>query len=161
RAFLTENLIPPRTPDAEITEDHKDAAAALQACLDRTVTTLCGNLAGRTGLRRLALAGGVALNCTAHGKLVRTGQVDGVYVQPAAGDDGAALGAALVRASVAGQTRNMRMPTPFLGPRHGAEAIDEALEAFAPRLDVTRFDSVAAREEAARLIAGGHVIAWY
>ena len=65
------------------------------------VMHVCGHFAEQTGLRRIALAGGVALNCTANGKLMRSRLFDEVYVQPVAGDDGVALGAALYRTSLA------------------------------------------------------------
>ena len=99
RRYLQDHLVPCRVPDAEITDEHRDVAAALQECLDEVILHLCGHAGRTTGLRRLALAGGVALNCTANGKLLRSGSFDELYVQPAAGDDGSALGAALWRAS--------------------------------------------------------------
>src|SRR5213079_354299 len=133
RARLTECLVPPRHPDAEIGDVHRDVAAGLQACLDRAMLHLCGRFAETTGLRRLALAGGVALNCTANGKLLCSGTFDDIYVQPAAGDDGSALGAALWRAAELGEARNERFPVPFLGPGYGAEAIDAALAAYRDR----------------------------
>ena len=77
---------------------------------------LCEHAARTTGLRRLALAGGVALNCTANGRLLQSGSFDTLYVQPAAGDDGSALGAALWCASRHGDVQNVRMAVPFLGP---------------------------------------------
>src|SRR5205807_1442826 len=83
--------------------------------------------AERTGQRRLALAGGVALNCTANGRLLCSGSFDEIYIQPAAGDDGAALGAALYRAAAAGEVRNAPFPVPFLGPGYGSVDIDAAL----------------------------------
>src|SRR5260370_9790782 len=123
---------------------------------------LCSHFAAATGQRRLALAGGVALNCTANGKLLCSGLFDEVYVQPAAGDDGSALGAALYRAALAGEIRNERLPVPFLGPGHTQAAIDAALAAYGDRIQVTRFDTLADTcAEAARLIAGGRVVAWY
>src|SRR2546422_7997024 len=73
RRFLEEQLIKARHPDEDITDEHRDVAAALQACLDRALRHLCGSFARRTGQRRLALAGGVALNCTANGKLLSSG----------------------------------------------------------------------------------------
>ena len=100
RAYLDEHLVARRAPDAEITQEHKDVAAALQECLDRVVLHVCGHFGNQTGMRRIALAGGVALNCTANGKLIDSGIFDEVYIQPAAGDDGTALGAALYRASL-------------------------------------------------------------
>src|SRR5438477_5245946 len=120
RARLAEALVPPRPPDAEIGDVHRDVAAGLQACLDRAMLHLCGRFAETTGLRRLALAGGVALNCTANGKLLCSGTFDDIYVQPAAGDDGSALGAALWRAAEVGEIKNERFPVPFLGPGYGA-----------------------------------------
>src|SRR5215470_18275781 len=66
RGYLDEHLIARRTPEAEIAQDHKDVAAALQECLDRIVLHVCGHFGKETGLRHIALAGGVALNCTAN-----------------------------------------------------------------------------------------------
>src|SRR5665213_1088763 len=90
RQHLTKNLIAPRHPDADILEDHRDVAAALQECLDRSLVHLCGTFAKNTGKRKLAMAGGVALNCTANGRLMKSGLFDEIYIQPAAADDGAA-----------------------------------------------------------------------
>src|SRR3989442_1748952 len=138
------------------------SAATLHACLDRAMLHLCSHFAAATGQRRLALAGGVALNCTANGKLLCSGMFDEVYVQPAAGDDGSALGAALYRASLAGEVRNERMPVPILRPGDAQRATDIALRAYGDRIRVTRFDTLAqACGEAARLIADGRVVAWY
>jgi carbamoyltransferase len=67
RQWLTDNLMPPRHPEASITQARCDATAALQACLDRAILQICGHFARSTSLRYLALAGGVALNCTARG----------------------------------------------------------------------------------------------
>ncbi len=162
RRYLTEHLIAERQPEDTITDAHRDIAASLQACLDRAMEHLCGHFARRLGLRRLALAGGVALNCTANGRLMRSGHFDELYIQPAAGDDGTALGAALYRAAVAGEVVNTKLPTPFLGPAHSAAEIEAALAQFADRIAITRFASVAETcTEAARLIAAGRVLAWY
>ncbi|MGQ0613304.1 MAG: carbamoyltransferase family protein [Planctomycetaceae bacterium] len=162
RRHLAEHLIEPRHPDAEVLGAHRDVAAALQECLDKVMLHVCSHFARATGRRRLALAGGVALNCTANGKLLRSGHFDEIYVQPAAGDDGSALGAALHRAAVHGEVRNLRMPVPFFGPSHSLGAIDRALEARNGRLETSRFPSLeAACDEAARLIAAGRVLAWY
>ena len=108
RRYLAENLVKERKPDDEIREEHWDVAAALQECLDKTIRHICQHFGAQTGLKRLAMAGGVALNCTANGKLLRSALFDDIYVQPAAGDDGTALGAALFRAMVLGENRNGR-----------------------------------------------------
>ncbi len=162
RKHLTERLLPPRHPDAEIADAHRDVAAALQECLDRTMLHLCGEFGRRTGSRRLAMAGGVALNCTANGKLLRSGLFDEIYIQPAAGDDGTALGAALHRASLRGAVPNRRSPVPFYGPEHASPEIEAALRELTDRVDVARLGTLeAATTEAARLIGEGRVIAWY
>jgi carbamoyltransferase len=162
RAALGRALCPPRRPDEDIADVHRDVAAALQEALDRALLHLCGHFAATTGQRRLALAGGVALNCTANGKLLASGTFDEIYVQPAAGDDGSALGAALHRAARAGEVKNERMPVPFLGPCHGERAIEGALRRRRDRVQSFAFDDLdAACAEAARLIADGRVVAWY
>jgi len=86
---------PPRGPEDELTQRHMDLAASVQYVLDEVVLRLTRSLAVETGARNLCLAGGVALNCVANGKILRDGQFDEVWIQPAAGDAGGALGAAL------------------------------------------------------------------
>ena len=162
RRLLSERLVRPRAPDEEIGDVHRDVAAALQGCLDRVMLHLGRGCAERTSQRRLALAGGVALNCTANGRLLCSGSFDEIYIQPAAGDDGAALGAALYRAAAVGDVRNVRFPVPFLGPGYDGADVDAALAAFADRVDVVRFPTLAETcGRAARLIADGRVVAWY
>jgi carbamoyltransferase len=162
RRYLAEQLIAPRAPDAEIGREHEDVAAGLQACLDRVIQHLCGHFARRLGIGRIALAGGVALNTTANARLLEAGLLDEIYVQPAAADDGSALGAALHRAAVAGEVINRRTPTPFYGPGHARHAHESALAAFADRIEVTPLGSLSEScTTAAELIAAGEVIAWY
>lgn len=162
REYLTANLIPPRHPDSEITDEHRDVAASLQECLDRVMLHIAGHFGTTTGMRRIALAGGVALNCTANGKLLREGGFGEVYVQPAAGDDGAALGAALLRTAERGIIDNRRMPVPYLGPSHCEQSIEAALRECADRIETIEHTSVEdACQTAAELIAAGKVLAWY
>lgn len=162
RAYLDEYLVRRRAPDADITQEHQDVAAALQACLDRAVLHVCGHFGKQTGMRHITLAGGVALNCTANGKLIDSGIFDEVYIQPAAGDDGTALGAALYRASLFEEVPNERMPVPLLGPAYAFPCIEKAIQKYAGRIAVTRFASLEETcAEAARLIGEGRVIAWY
>jgi carbamoyltransferase len=162
RRYLEEHLIPPRAPDGETTDDHRDVAAALQECLDKVMLHICGHFGRKTGLRRLAMAGGVALNCTANGRLLQSGIFDDIYVQPAAGDDGSALGAALWRSSRNGGIRNVRFPVPFFGPAASQGDIDKALAETGSRIEVVRFSSLAETcAEAAKLIKAGRVLGWY
>lgn len=161
RNYLDEHLIPRRTPADPITRIHEDVAAALQECLENVVLHVCDHFGQKTGLRRIALAGGVALNCTANGKLMHSGLFDEVYVQPVAGDDGVALGAALYRASLAGNVKNRRMPAPLFGPSYSNREVETALRQFGARVEWQQLDSLdAACARAARLIADGRVIAW-
>lgn len=162
RGYLSERLLPPRKPEDEITDMHRDLAAALQECLNRTVIHICRSFGESTGLRKLAMAGGVALNCAANGKLLRSGVFDEIYIQPAAGDDGVALGAALYRSSQAGKIINRRIPVPFYGPAPCADQVEVALRQFSDRICVTHLGSLDQTcSEAAKLIVDGRVLAWY
>jgi len=162
REWLSRNLTSLRDPGDEITQVHRDVAAALQAALNRAILHICGHFGASTGMRKIAMAGGVALNCSANGKLTRSGLFDEVYVQPAAGDDGAALGAALHRASLKGEVTNQRFRVPFLGPSHPSSETDAAFKAFADAIKVTRFGSVEETcERAAKMIHDGKVVAWH
>src|SRR5437879_12119597 len=87
---------PPRKADQLLTQRHMDLAASIQAVTDEIVLRLTRSLREETGIRNLCLAGGVALNCVANGKILRDGGFEQIYIQPAAGDAGGALGAALV-----------------------------------------------------------------
>ncbi len=161
RRHLEQHLIASRAPDAEITDDHRDVAAALQECLDKVMLHICGHFGRATGLRRLAMAGGVALNCTANGRLLQSGIFDDIYVQPAAGDDGTALGAALWRASRDKALRKVRFPVPFLGPEASPGDIETAIKET-KGIETVRFSNLRdASAEAARLIRDGRVLGWY
>jgi carbamoyltransferase len=161
RAYLDQHLVPRRLPSQSVSSVHEDVAAALQGCLERVILHVCEYFGRETGLRNLALAGGVALNCTANGKLMRSGLFDEIYVQPVAGDDGVALGAALYRASVAGEVANTRLPAPLFGPRYSDAEIEAALAKFEGRIAWKKCESLEATcIEAAKLIADGRVIAW-
>ena len=162
RAYLEEHLIPHRKRNQSVNSTHEDVAAALQECLERCVMHVCEHFGEQTGLRRIALAGGVALNCTTNGKLMRSGLFDEVYIQPVAGDDGSALGAALYRASLAGAIPNHRLPAPLFGPDYTHIEIEAALARHAGTICVQHFDSLQATCEcAASLIADGRVLAWH
>ena len=86
---------PPRAPDELLEQRHMDLAASVQAVTEEAIVRMVRSLVAETGLRRLCLAGGVGLNCVANGKILRDRVIDNLWVQPAAGDAGGALGAAL------------------------------------------------------------------
>lgn len=162
RRYLNDHLIKERPQDGAITSAHEDVAASLQACLDKTIQHICGYFGEKLGLRRLAMAGGVALNCTSNGKLLKSGLFDEIYVQPAAGDDGTALGAALYRSAIAKEVVNRRLSVPFFGPSYSDKEISVALEEFGDRIQVHSFEKLEETcESAAKLIAAGKVVAWF
>jgi carbamoyltransferase len=162
RAYLDQYLTPRRAPDDLINSNHEDVAAALQECLNRTVLHVCGHFGKETGLRRLALTGSVALNCAANGKLNGAHLFDEVYVPPAVNDAGAALGAALYRASLAQEIPNQRLAAPYFGPRYTAGEIESALYRCNGMIKWKRFASQAETfAEAASLIAEGRIIGWW
>jgi carbamoyltransferase len=112
----------------------------------------------KTGSRNLCMAGGVALNSKANGKIAASGLVDKLFVQPAASDDGVALGAALAPyLDGGGKLPNRSMRHAYLGPAFDDEAIESALRTY--KLRYTRVDDVAA--SAAELLAQGKIIGWF
>lgn len=86
---------PPRAPESTLNQRHMDLAASIQAVTEEVLLRMCRDLHAHTGQKRLVLAGGVALNCVANGRLLREGPFERIWIQPAAGDAGGALGAAL------------------------------------------------------------------
>ncbi|MFC8620440.1 carbamoyltransferase [Micromonospora purpureochromogenes] len=144
-------------PGAELTEDHADLAASVQARLEEVVLDLARWLYDASGgASTLAMAGGVALNCVANARLAAEGPYRDVWVQPAAGDSGTALGAALHVAGTLGDRA-----TPMSGADLGRGWSDEELEAELRRAALPYFrpDSIAA--EAARVLADNGIVAWY
>lgn len=161
RAWLDRHLVPRRAPRVTIQSIHNDVAAAMQECLERVVMHVCEHFGRRTGFRRLALAGSVALNCTVNSKLRQSRAFDDVYVQPLPAGDGAALGAALYRTSLAMKITNERFPAPLFGPRYAPREIETVLYRCNGKVQFKRYNSLQETcSAAARLIADGHVIAW-
>jgi carbamoyltransferase len=125
---------PVRGADQLLTPFHMDIAASIQAVLEEAVLRLTRSLADRSGARNLCLAGGVALNCVANGKVLRDGKFENIWIQPAAGDAGGAVGAALAAYhQFKGQPRNVAvgdgMAGAFLGPEFSQAEIERRLSA--------------------------------
>jgi len=151
---------PARSRESELTQFHMDVARSLQAVLDRTMVRLATRVVEETGLPRLCMAGGVALNCVSNGHIIREAPVDALFVQPDAGDGGGAMGAALwAWHMVDDQPRRWRMGHVFLGPGYD----DARIEADLKRLGAvfTRFERPALLERAAELLDEGNVVGWY
>jgi len=154
---------PARKPDELLTQRHMDLAASIQAVTDEVVLRLTRSLHAETGQRNLCLAGGVALNCVANGKVLRDGRFDRVYAQPAAGDAGGALGAALVGyhlqlaqpRSVAGDA----MRGAYLGPEFRQADIEAQLAASGAKFET--LDDSAVIATAARDLAEGKAMGWF
>ena len=132
----------PRDENSPLTQREMDLAASIQAVTDEVVLRLTRSIARETGARHLCLAGGVALNCVANGKIVRDGRFDGFWVQPAAGDAGGALGAALavyhLHLNQPRLPHNMldAMQGAYLGPHFTQTDIEQRLAACGAVFDV-------------------------
>jgi carbamoyltransferase len=142
---------PAREPESEpLTQFHMDLAASIQAVLEEAVLRLARFAKKSTGQRHLALAGGVALNCVANGKIQREGMFDKIWVQPAAGDAGGALGAALAGVYLFdGTPRTVDegadlMQGAYLGPEFSQEDTEQRLSAAGAKFEVLTEDAVIA-----------------
>jgi carbamoyltransferase len=149
-------LAPPRAPGEDWTEAHADLAASVQRRLEEVLLALAADLHARTGDRRLALAGGTALNCVANTVLADQSPFEEVWVQPAAGDAGTALGAALQLAADAGQPA-WSMSGADLGRGFTATEIEAALRTA--RVPFERPPDLAGA--AADVLAGNGIVAWF
>jgi carbamoyltransferase len=159
---LEEAFGPARHPDAPITQRHMDIASVLQRAVeDSLLFVLTEGLAGAEAPRQLCMAGGVALNCTANGLIARSGLFDRVFVQPAAGDDGTALGAALhvLREHVPASPPPMGMP--YWGEEFGEADVEAALGTLGPGHQVRHLPGDALLKETSVLIGSGAVVAWF
>ena len=159
--FVTEpvdwcRLAPPGGGEDHLGDEHANLASSLQTRLEETLLELAHWLHGRTGERSLTLAGGVALNCVANSALFRSGPFEEIWVQPAAGDAGTALGAAAALASHLGDTVQP-MHTAALGPGWSDAEIEAELCRAA--IDHERPASIA--EAVAEVLAGDGLVAWF
>jgi carbamoyltransferase len=157
---------PPRKPDKELlVQRHMDIAASIQAVTEEVVLKMTRALARETGARNLCLAGGVALNCVANGKILRDGRFEQIWVQPAAGDAGGAVGAAYCAYYLhAGHERSLTneldaMNGAYLGPSYGQTEIEQRLTAAGARFTVLQDDAVI--EDAATALAEGKAVGWF
>jgi carbamoyltransferase len=152
---------PRRSPESEMEQFHWDMAASVQKVTEEVVLRMARNLHARTGMRHLCMAGGVALNCVANGRIVREGPFDDLWVQPAAGDAGGALGAALfVHNTVLGNPRRFRLDHPYWGPAFSDEQIRAFLEQRgAPYRTVSREEML--RETARLMDEDQAVVGWF
>ena len=155
---------PPRRPDEPLTQHHMDLAASIQAVIEEVVLRLTRTAARETGSENLCLAGGVALNCVANGKVLRDGRFRRIWIQPAAGDAGGALGAALCayhlfKNQPRDAGRGDAMSGAFLGPSFAQAEIEARLRACGARFTVLGLDELVNR--AATALADGKAVGWF
>ncbi len=149
---------PPRKKEEPLTAHHRNLAASAQRLLEDTVLNLARQLQQETGLKRLCLAGGVALNCSMNGRLLREGPFEDIWVQPASGDDGIAIGAALqLHHQLGGTPRTYVMKHAHLGPEVSNEEIGAYLELT--KTPHIRSDNIA--RDTAKLLAEGKIVGWF
>jgi carbamoyltransferase len=157
---------PPRMQEAPLTQREMDLAASIQAVTEEVVLRLTRSIAKETGASNLCLAGGVALNCVANGKVLRDGKFRDIWVQPAAGDAGGALGAALVayhlhrsqpRCALNGSADGMNGS--FLGPSFTQQECEERLKAVGAKFTVLTDEALI--DTCARELADGKALGWF
>jgi carbamoyltransferase len=156
---------PARRPESRLEQRHMDLAASIQAVTEEAVLCIARHVRERTGMRHLVLAGGVALNCVANGRVLREAGYDDLWIQPAAGDAGGALGAAqfvwhqLLERPRTPSGRDAQQGS-FLGPRYSTDQIARSLAGQGGH--GRRFDDESELlEYVAGLLADGKVVGWF
>jgi carbamoyltransferase len=149
---------PKRMPGEELTERHRDVAASLQLFLEESVMRMAKHLYDITGSQNLCLGGGVALNCTMNGRLLREGPFKNIFIQPACHDAGGALGAALlVKHEILKLSEREELKNPYFGEEFSNEQIKKQLEES--KVAYQYCDDIVSK--GAELIAGGNIVGWF
>jgi carbamoyltransferase len=162
---MERRLGPKRNPEEPLEQRHRNLASALQARLEEVYLGMLKKLAERTGLRAVCLAGGVAFNCVANGKIFDATGFEQVYVHPAAGDGGLAVGAAYyVWHQILGKPRSFAMDHAYWGPGYAQDEIRRAIEGSGLarngwRVEVLAEDSLMPRTAA--IVADGGILGWF
>ena len=156
---------PPRDPQEPLTQREMDLAASVQFVTEEIMLRLSRNLATTFGIENLCLAGGVALNCVGNGKVLRDGAFKRIWIQPAAGDAGASVGAALAAYHQHfDRPRRMSgaldaMAGSYLGPQFSQSQIETRLASAGAKLTV--FDNEAVLERTCDALQAGHAVGWF
>ncbi|MBI5635267.1 MAG: carbamoyltransferase [Nitrospirae bacterium] len=150
----------PRVPRTEITEHHHNVAASLQAILEEAEFALVNRLQQDTDQKALCMAGGVALNSAFNGKVLPNTAFDDIYIQPAAGDSGTALGVCYyIYHQVLGQPRNYVLDHAYTGPQFTNGRITSILDQYGFSYEVLDEETIC--REAARHVSIGNVLGWF
>ena len=156
---------PPRPPEEWMVQRHMDLAASIQAVTEEVMLRLSRSVHAETGAENLCLAGGVALNCVANGKILRDGRFKRIWIQPAAGDAGGALGAALAayyqfhHQPRTPQRNSDAMQGALLGPEYSQAELEQRLRAAGARFSVLPYE--AHLDQAAQDLAAGRALGWF
>ncbi len=151
---------PPRQPETRLEQRHWDIAASVQKVTEEVVLRMARHLHEVTGQANLCMAGGVALNCVANGRLLREGPFRRIFVQPAAGDAGGAVGVAtFIHHHVLGHERTWVWPHAYWGPGYSTEEIRQYLDSN--RIKYQELDREGLLRHTARLIADQQVVGWF
>jgi carbamoyltransferase len=163
--YLEERLGPARKAEEPLTQRHYNLAASMQAALEEVLATHWSALAAKTGEKSLCLAGGVAFNCLANGKIFDLSPFERVFVQPAAGDAGLSVGAAFALYHGAlGKPRDFQMDHAYWGPQFSAPQIRAAVAESHLADGSTQVNELAEDpllQATARYIADGKIVGWY
>jgi carbamoyltransferase len=157
---------PARKPDELLTQRHMDLAASIQAVIEEAILRMTRSIAAEAGTKNLCLAGGVALNCVANGKILRDGKFERLWIQPASGDAGGALGAALAAYhQFQNQPRSLNgaldsMQGSYLGPLFGQGEIESRLTAAGARFAVMP-DQEQLVDRTATALAEEKAVGWF
>ena len=155
---------PPRKPESKLTQREMDIAASIQKVTEKIVLRMVRHLHRETGIENLCLAGGVALNCVANGRILREGPFKRLWIQPAAGDAGGALGVALlIHHKILGHERTPKdgdsMEGSFLGPEFSDEEIKAYLDSVGAAYTKLSYANVT--QQTAELLAKEKVVGWF
>jgi carbamoyltransferase len=162
---MEKRLGPARGPEQDLEQRHRDLAASLQARLEEVYLGMLKKLAARTGLKSVCLAGGVAFNCVANGKIFDATPFEQVYVHPAAGDAGLAVGAAFyVWHQILGKPRSFVMDHANWGPEYSHEEVRRAIDSNGLAKEgyaIAELKEEELMKRAAAIIADGKILGWF
>ena len=164
-SHLEERFGPARKPEEPISDRHKNFAASMQACLETVLFENINALHKQTGSKNLCLAGGIAFNCVANGKMPDRTPFEHIYVQPAAGDGGLSVGAVFaVQHEILGNPRSFQMEHAFWGPDFSSSEIRAAVSRSSrgsEGIQVTELNEDALLQATAGHIAQGKIVGWF
>lgn len=156
---------PPRSPEGKLDQRHMDLAASIQAVTEEAMVRMARHARKQTGAKNLCLAGGVALNCVGNGRILREKIFERVWIQPAAGDAGGALGAALLawhhyldKPRTVDPSRDSQKGT-LLGPEYSSADIQKYLDGI--KAPYKRLSAIELSDAVASRLADGHIIGWF